>query len=79
MKMGISAGSMFAIPSVSLAKQLENNRDKEFFKVDAGEDRFAKPINLFEGRHVLGMGRNDKSSAPAHIAELWITLRAGRA
>ena len=49
MQMCISAGSVFAIPSVSLAKRLENNRVKKPFKVDAGKDRFAKPINLFEG------------------------------
>ena len=49
MKICISTGSIFVIPFASLAKRLENNLDKEPFKVAAGKDRFDKPINLFGG------------------------------
>ena len=49
MKMCISASSLFAIPFESFAKQIENNRTKKSFKVEAGKDRFDKPIHLFEG------------------------------
>ena len=49
MKIFIAAGTIFIIPFDSLAKRVENIRNKNPFKVDAGKDRFDKPITLFEG------------------------------
>ena len=48
-KICISASSLFAIPFEGFAKRIENYRTNKSFKVDAGKDRFDKPIHLFEG------------------------------
>lgn len=48
-KMSVAVGSTIAMPFAGFAKRKENNRNKEPFKVDAGKDRFDKPINLFGG------------------------------
>ena len=42
-------GSTIAIPFAGFAKRKENNRNNTPFGVEAGKDRFDKPINLFEG------------------------------
>ncbi len=49
MKMCIAAGSVITIPLASFAQRKETIRNNEPFKVDAGKDRFDKPITLFEG------------------------------
>ena len=47
LKMCVTVTSMLCTPFAVLAKQ--KDRDKKPFKVDAGKDRFDKPITLFEG------------------------------
>lgn len=49
LKMCVGAGSVLTIPFVGFAKRKENKRVSKPFKVDAGKDRFDKPINLFQG------------------------------
>ncbi|WP_454803766.1 cupin domain-containing protein [Mucilaginibacter phyllosphaerae] len=43
------AGAVFANPLNSIAKSYHRFREKAGFKIDAGADRFQKPINLFDG------------------------------
>ena len=42
-------GIILANPFEAMAKSYGKNRKKTGFKIAAGEDRFQKPINLFEG------------------------------
>lgn len=43
------AGVVLANPLSSIAKSYTKLREKTGFKIDAGADRFQKPINLFDG------------------------------
>lgn len=43
------AGAILVAPFGSIAKSYESLRQKTGFKIDAGADRFQKPINLFDG------------------------------
>ena len=49
MKIFMATGSALAMPFAGFAYKRELNRDNKPFKVDAGKDRFEKPITLFEG------------------------------
>jgi len=44
--------SLLAIPVASFTK-LKNFIRAKLFRVDAGKDRFDKPLSLFERRHFL--------------------------
>ena len=48
-KLCIAAGSVLTIPFAGLAKRRDGSRNTKPFKVEAGNDRFDKPITLFEG------------------------------
>jgi mannose-6-phosphate isomerase-like protein (cupin superfamily) len=49
LKFGFAIGSFLAAPFNSIAKTISYGRDDKGFKVDAGKDRFEKPITLLEG------------------------------
>ena len=49
LKIFVAVGSTIAMPFAGFAKRKENNRNNTPFGVEAGKDRFDKPINLFEG------------------------------
>lgn len=42
-------GAVLAHPISGIAKSYMKHREKSGFKIDAGVDRFQKPINLFDG------------------------------
>ena len=49
LKMCIAAGSVVTMPFAGFAKRKENKRITKPFKVESSNDRFDKPINLFQG------------------------------
>jgi hypothetical protein len=49
LKSCVAAGVFLSVPFVALAKSVTKKRVEKGLKVDAGQDRFGKPISLFEG------------------------------
>lgn len=49
LKIFVAASSLLTVPFASFAKLKQEKRNNKAFKVDAGKDRFAKAITLFEG------------------------------
>jgi mannose-6-phosphate isomerase-like protein (cupin superfamily) len=49
LKLGLAVGSFLSIPFAAVAKPFSKKRVDKGIKVEAGKDRFDKPISLFEG------------------------------
>ena len=49
LKLSLAIGSFLSAPIAVMAKPFSKKRENKGFKVDAGKDRFGKPINLLEG------------------------------